>query len=201
MNNPLERLKQIADKIRSLPSAFRIYPDTDESGESEEKAISSSGCSVGGNLLGQAIELGAFSGPEYYEFQLQCQDVKSRNPDSWETSIFGLAMCRFTPALKDAGLGNEPVGATWRECCDSIADALQADIRRMETTSQSAKTEQGEGNGGKDSPPNEAAAESGVDKEATLKGMQPADRKRTLHSYMPRARWARGCRTAKPTIG
>lgn len=53
----------------------------------------------------------------------------------------------------------------------------------METTSQFAKTEQSEGNGGKDSPPNEAAVEYRVDNEAILKGMQPADRKAYLSCY------------------
>jgi len=180
VNNPLERLKQIADEIRNLPYVFRILPDAgalsgpDWDGETTDWQ---SLCPEGGRLLSEAIDLDAFAGAEYSEIRILRMFLMRNHPGDWESRFFSLAINRLTPTLIDAELRSEPSSATMGECCDSIADALEAEIRRMEAVPPPAKAEQDEGGGGTGSAPEQPAVTSDADRAAILAKLQPAKRK------------------------
>ena len=147
----LDRLRQIANEIRVLHNAFpkgKFPWDVSSDAGEEDRGLDVQAMDrMGGILLDEAIAKGAFAGPEHKTFQLYCGNEKKRYPDSWEGRIFFAAMTYFMPALLEGQTGRE---FSWDEIHASIADALEADIQRMEASasmSPAAKTGESEGNG------------------------------------------------------
>lgn len=140
----LERLRQIARELRVLPETFRILPDDSdvlgEATDANEKFDCQSLAIAGGELLAKAIRRGAFAGAEYDELRVLLRHTKNRQPNAWKSPFFSLAVYHLVPHLQDAGR------ASWREICNTIADALEANIRRMEERSGGPPPPDGDGN-------------------------------------------------------
>ena len=135
MNNPTERLRQIADEIRSLPHTFRVERDADAPdgpGWDGETTNGQQVCNVGGKLLSEAMDGQAFIGAEYSELRTLRLYLRDHRPDDWSEPLFQLALARLMPALRDVGPKNKQPSATMPECCDFIANLLDTEIKRME---------------------------------------------------------------------
>jgi hypothetical protein len=115
MVTPLVRLQQIADEIRHLPIVF------------EDDASGLMGTC--GELVDEAIKLGAFAGKEYVTFRVTVTDRKilaeRTAPKSWRNYVFVAAANYFAPILYAKPGGEKLV-------CGPIADAIEREIRRLE---------------------------------------------------------------------
>ena len=153
MVTSLERLGQIADEIRSLPTAFPdIFddvktgiPSVDEALESSKRESTSYLMEKGGALIDEALQFGAFG--DRATLRLNVENSKTTSPQTWQYEAFNFA-ANEVASFEFAQLDGV------RRACGPIADAIEAEIKRMELApvtppSPAAKTEQGEGNGGK----------------------------------------------------
>jgi hypothetical protein len=137
MVTPLERLQQVADEIRHLPSAFNGLPIIDT-------------IEVCDARVSEAIDLGAFSGAEHDAFRAAVRLFKERGSGRW-CGVYCEAAKYLAPSTYQSG---QPEESAW-PVCSPIADAIEREIRRLEietapdTPPHTSKTEKGEGNGGK----------------------------------------------------
>jgi hypothetical protein len=102
-----DRLRQIADEIRGLPEAMASIPGNI--------------ADVGGALVAEAIDLGAFDGPEHVRLRLLVRRARESYPDHWHGAAFSEAMTCLAPGV--------PWNAMWNaseSVCELIAGAVVA---------------------------------------------------------------------------
>lgn len=114
-SRPAVRPRQIAEEVRSLPSALEPFMPADVS-------------RVGGALLGEAIGLGAFAGSEHTRLRLLVQNARLRFPNDWQDTAFSEAINCLAPDLMEK-IG--PVGAI-APACQVIADAIEREADRID---------------------------------------------------------------------
>lgn len=106
----INRLRQIAIEIRALPEAFKMFSPKDLA-------------DVAGHLVNEAMELGAFSTPEYAGLRGLIYRQKMQFKTDWQHGVWLEAITFFTRGLSDS-LG--PVGAI-APACGPIADMIEAE--------------------------------------------------------------------------
>jgi hypothetical protein len=149
VNSSFEQLKQIADEIRCLPRAFGTWSEDGKTLLEGDQWINSEALTKqGGELFAEAIDLGAFSGEEYAELRVHVRNIKMDQPDSWAPAVFGIASKYICPEIwtDEGGV----LATTYSKQCAAYADAIEAEIKRMEAPSAglpTAKTGEGERDG------------------------------------------------------
>ena len=134
-DSSLVGLRRIADELRGAPRQCLknrlawIKPDTNDPEAGADRYDVRLYVRKGGQLLAEAITLGAFAGQEYADLRQWLETCKQRFADvsaadgGWPGDFFGTAGTR---------LWDEPP-ATLHDECNLIADALEAEIKRIKT--------------------------------------------------------------------
>ncbi len=109
-SSPVDRLRQIADEIRTLPQIA-------------EKLGHSDAVCTGGALIDEAIKLGAFAGPEYATLRSLILRAKTAYPDDWYWVVWDETTIHFTKKVM--------ICNSWDKVCPLISDAIKDEAAKV----------------------------------------------------------------------